>query len=169
MYLVTGYTKFFWRVDKIWPLPGPGVWIKRWLTCLKIYFGISTRESALPCCTCWNMFQGPRKRMMRQCAGNHFYWSMPQTTLRHKKWATRQCATSQAWYILYLISIGPKKYWMRSCAQNHFYCSMSLTIWRPWKCVKGLLKMKQRPWNMLLITLKTRGCVKGLLNMNQTP
>ena len=40
---------------------------------------------------------------------------------------------------------------------------------KTWKCVKGLLKMKQRSCNMFLITLKIKGCVKGLLNMNQTP
>ena len=34
---------------------------------------------------------------------------------------------------------------------------------------EGPVEDEKRPWNMLLITLKTRGCVKGLLNMNQTP
>ena len=93
---------------KIWPWPGLRVWIK-WMTCLKMYFGISLGEPALSCCTCWNVSQGLNKCMMRQYAQNHFHWRMSLIALRHKKSATRQCERGSAQYCLSLIIFGRKK------------------------------------------------------------
>ena len=50
---------------------------------------------ALPCCTCWNIFQGSKKCMTRKWLATHTSWNLSLITLRLRRCVKKQCAWIQ--------------------------------------------------------------------------
>ena len=106
---------------------------------LKNAFCITSRGCALPCCTCWNIFQGSKKCMKRQWSATHTSWNLSLITSKHKKYEKKQCECIQ---VVKNLELPADCYF--PCPQYSF---SFLIILRHRRCVKKQLKkVHGDPW-----------------------
>ena len=142
----------FCRLKRVSYVTSPKRWFNKikWVTCW-LYFCISSVGNALPCCTCWNIFQGSKKCITGVMHKGNFPYSF-------------SCPYTNAVWRFKNIN---KYVFVWNCPKLDKLTPDYLKTQE--MCKKKLLKIIQTPWNLSLIILRWSRCVKKQLKMIQAP